>query len=87
MTSLTPPAEQTTRLPRIPRGTRLKGAQAAEFSTLVVAAYADHSIRAICKETGRSYGAIYRLLSRAGVTFRNPGYPRPAAAAKSVACR
>ncbi|MFF7644088.1 helix-turn-helix domain-containing protein [Streptomyces canus] len=72
-------------MPTIPRGTHLKGAQAAEFSALVVAAYADRSIRMICKETGRSYGAIHQVLSGAEVTFRKPG-PRPTSQDQSTAC-
>ncbi|WP_432156164.1 helix-turn-helix domain-containing protein [Streptomyces sp. bgisy153] len=78
MTSHTPPSvDQRTSLPKIKPGTRLKGTQAAEFGQQVVAAYATLSIRAICAETDRSYGAIYRILRRAGVTFRKRGYQHP----------
>ncbi|MER6125947.1 helix-turn-helix domain-containing protein [Streptomyces sp. NPDC001795] len=78
MTTQTPPSvDQRTSLPKIKPGTRLKGTRAAEFSQQVVAAYATLSIRAICEETGRSYGAIYRILRRAEVTFRKRGYQHP----------
>jgi hypothetical protein len=35
--------------------------------------HAGRSIRQLMKETGRSYGAIYRLLAEAGVTMRSRG--------------
>ena len=79
MTSQPPPSvDQRTSLPKIKPGTRLKDTRAADFSQLVVAAYATLSIRAICEETGRSYGAIHRILRRAEVTFRKRGYQHPA---------
>lgn len=38
---------------------------------------AGHSIRAICRDSGRSYGQVHKLLDEAGVTFRPRGAQRP----------
>lgn len=38
---------------------------------------AGSSIRDIARDTGHSYGLIYRLLSEAGVQFRPRGAQRP----------
>ncbi|MDQ0765576.1 helix-turn-helix domain-containing protein [Streptomyces canus] len=75
----TPPPHPETPLPKIKRRTQLTGEEAVTFSKQVVDAYARMSIRAICEETGRSYGAIYRVLQGAGVTFRPRGYQHPPA--------
>ncbi|MDX3275233.1 helix-turn-helix domain-containing protein [Streptomyces scabiei] len=65
---------------RIPKGRRLTGEAAARFATDVIKAYKTKSIRRICEETGRSYGAIHRLLTTSGVTMRPKGYQRKASA-------
>ncbi|WP_051791914.1 helix-turn-helix domain-containing protein [Streptomyces sp. NRRL F-5527] len=75
----TPPPQPETPLPKIKRRRHLTGEEAATFSKQVVDAYARMSIRAICEETGRSYGAIHRVLHGAGVTFRPRGYQHPPA--------
>jgi hypothetical protein len=71
-------------LRRIEKGRHLKGEEAAQFAADVVRAYTVASIRRICDETGRSYGAIHRLLSTSGVAMRSRGYQRPASAAADV---
>ncbi|MFJ8785867.1 helix-turn-helix domain-containing protein [Streptomyces sp. NPDC102476] len=76
------PPHPETPLPKIKRRRRLTGEEAVTFSKKVVDAYARMSIRAICAETGRSYGAIYRVLHGAGVTFRPRGYQHPPAPGK-----
>lgn len=68
-----PPTGGSLGLRRIKKGRRLKGEEGRQFATDVVKAYEIASIRRICKETGRSYGAIYRLLSASGVTMRSRG--------------
>ena len=72
-----PPTGGSLGLQRIKTGRRLTGEEASQFATDVVKAYETASIRRICEETGRSYGAIHRLLSSSGVTMRSRG---PAAA-------
>ncbi|MGW1158914.1 helix-turn-helix domain-containing protein [Streptomyces sp. NPDC002519] len=60
-------------LRRIPKGQRLTGEAAVRFAADVINAYETKSIRRICEETGRSYGAIHRLLTTSGVTMRPKG--------------
>ncbi|MEV7157071.1 helix-turn-helix domain-containing protein [Streptomyces misionensis] len=77
-----PPDEQTASstnavgLRRIEKGRRLIGESAKQFTADVIKAYETKSIRSICEETGRSYGAIHRLLTTNGVTMRPKGYRR-----------
>ncbi|MGW3930873.1 helix-turn-helix domain-containing protein [Streptomyces microflavus] len=61
-------------LRRIPKGQRLTGEDAKQFATDVVTAYKTQSIRSICEETGRSYGAIHHLLTTNSVAMRSRGY-------------
>ncbi|MFD0501552.1 GntR family transcriptional regulator [Streptomyces rhizosphaericus] len=64
----------------IPVGTRLKGAERANFATKVVAAYdanVELTVRRICDHTNGSYGLIYGMLSKAGV-LRTRAEARPA---------
>ncbi|WTP99632.1 helix-turn-helix domain-containing protein [Streptomyces anulatus] len=70
---------------RIPRGRNLTGAKAKRFTKDVIDAYETMSIRAICQQTGRSYGAIHRLLKINKVTMRPRGYQHgmPASSADS----
>ncbi|MFF5019490.1 helix-turn-helix domain-containing protein [Streptomyces sp. NPDC001165] len=70
---------------QIKKGWRLKGEEGMQFAADVVEAYKTASIRRICEETGRSYGAIHRLLSTSGATMRPRGYHRPATAASADA--
>ncbi|MEV0263007.1 helix-turn-helix domain-containing protein [Streptomyces sp. NPDC050617] len=62
-------------LPRIPPRKWLVGERAEEFATAVARAYKHRgaSIRDIAEESGRSYGAIHRLLSQQKVTLRPSG--------------
>ncbi|OEV09287.1 helix-turn-helix domain-containing protein [Streptomyces nanshensis] len=62
-------------LPHVPPRTPLTGTQREQFSQKVVTAYCErrYSIREISEETGRSYGAIHRLLKDAGVELRGRG--------------
>ncbi|MFE6412207.1 helix-turn-helix domain-containing protein [Streptomyces sp. NPDC057837] len=82
-TASQPPDEQTasstnadSSLRRIEKGRRLTGESAKQFTVDVIKAYETRSIRSICTETGRSYGAIHRLLTTNGVTMRPKGYQR-----------
>ncbi|MFJ8345100.1 helix-turn-helix domain-containing protein [Streptomyces sp. NPDC094153] len=47
---------------------------ATEFAQMY---QAGASIRAIARQTGRSYGAVHKLLADAGVQFRPRGARRP----------
>ncbi|CAM5503204.1 MULTISPECIES: helix-turn-helix domain-containing protein [Streptomyces] len=60
-------------LRQIPKGRRLTGQDAITFATYVIKAYRTKSIRSISAETGRSYGAIHRILTISGVTMRPRG--------------
>jgi len=61
-------------LPRIKPRIQLKGEEREKFVEQVIKAYGHPaSIRQICKETGRSYGAIYRVLVDNNVTLRPRG--------------
>lgn len=79
-----PPAAGDTNAnpPKVPRGKRLVGEQAIAFHAYVVSLYRREprpmSIRAICEETGRSYGNIHTILKNANVKMRPRGYQRPA---------
>ncbi|MFH9745123.1 helix-turn-helix domain-containing protein [Streptomyces anulatus] len=67
-------------LRRIPKGKRLKGQSAAQFTRDVISAYKTMPIRPICEATGRSYGAIYHLLVTNNVQLRPRGFqPRSSA--------
>lgn len=72
-------------LRRIAKGERLTGTKAEDFAADVEKAYETLSIRRICEETGRSYGAIQHLLSSRGVTMRPRGYQHPAPATPAAA--
>lgn len=63
-------------LRRIPKGQQLTGEEAERFTKDVIAAYKTQSIRSICEETGRSYGAIHHLLKTNHITMRPKGYQR-----------
>ncbi|MER6445307.1 helix-turn-helix domain-containing protein [Streptomyces venezuelae] len=64
------------RLPLVKKGARFSEQEADDFLHKVVAAYETpgYSIRRICNETGRSYGAIHRLLCVARVAMRPQGF-------------
>ena len=79
------PSSTSLGLRRIPKGRRLKGEKAIRFATDVIKAYETKSIRRICEETGRSYGAIHRLLTNGGVTMRPRGYQHKASASPADA--
>ncbi|MEU3147011.1 helix-turn-helix domain-containing protein [Streptomyces sp. NPDC086080] len=70
-------------LRRIPKGQRITGKDAALFTAAVIKAYKTKSIRSICEETGRSYGAIHRLLTTNGVTMRSRGYQHTTSASSA----
>ncbi|HZC73243.1 MAG TPA: helix-turn-helix domain-containing protein [Jatrophihabitans sp.] len=58
----------------IRKGARLVGAEREKFQKKIVSMYNKKTpIRDIADQTGRSYGAIHRMLSEAGVTFRPRG--------------
>jgi hypothetical protein len=66
--------------PSVKPGQRLTGDLAERFRAYVVALYGPPepmAIRAICRETGRSYGNIHHILKDAGVTMRGRGYQKP----------
>lgn len=72
-----PPDPSTSASPglcRISKGRRLTGEHAEQFTKDVIDAYKTMTILSICKETGRSYGAIHHLLNSNGVTMRPRGY-------------
>jgi predicted transcriptional regulator len=55
----------------IPKGKRLTGDARKKFAAQVVKKYdAGASIRAICDETGRSYGSIHRIVTEAQTAGR-----------------
>ncbi|MFD4592974.1 helix-turn-helix domain-containing protein [Streptomyces rubiginosohelvolus] len=67
-------------LRRIPKGKRLTGEAAEQFTRDVISAYKSMAIHEICEVTGRSYGAIHRLLVTNGVAMRPRGsQPRSSA--------
>ncbi|MEV6419084.1 helix-turn-helix domain-containing protein [Streptomyces sp. NPDC051662] len=55
--------------------TPLKGLEREEAAKLLKKWYEKRglSIRAICEETGRSFGFVHRMLSEAGVKLRSRG--------------
>ncbi|MEU3975166.1 helix-turn-helix domain-containing protein [Streptomyces bacillaris] len=61
-------------LQRIPKGKRLRGESAAQFTRDVITAYKTMPIRDICEATGRSYGAIHHLLATNDVAMRPRGF-------------
>ncbi|MFJ2629211.1 helix-turn-helix domain-containing protein [Streptomyces sp. NPDC087532] len=65
-------------LPRIPKGRQLTGEEAANFARRVIEHYTLHKtpIRGICRKTGRSYGAIHKLLAKHKVKMRPRGSER-----------
>ncbi|MGW6145699.1 helix-turn-helix domain-containing protein, partial [Streptomyces sp. NPDC055140] len=66
--------------PSAPPGKRLTGEQAVVFRAHVVSLYSEPnpmSIRAICAETGRSYGNIHTVLKKAGAARRPRGFQKP----------
>lgn len=63
-----------TKVPRLPRGKRLRDSERAETATELLRRYnSGKSIRQICGETGYSIGRVRRLLEEAGVEFRQRG--------------
>ena len=65
----------------VKKGERLTGARRDQLAKELAAAYASgQSIRQLAAETGRSYGAVHRLLVDNGVSLRGRGGPRRAAA-------
>jgi hypothetical protein len=59
----------------IGKGTPIVGPARALLMAEVVSQYVEQTmpIRAIAEDTGRSYGAIHRLLIEAGVSLRSRG--------------
>lgn len=57
------------------KGVRVTGTDRQTLRQRVTGMYVEQelSVRAISEDTGRSYGAIHRLLSEAGVAFRPRG--------------
>lgn len=66
-----------TKAVRIRKWSRVTGTDRAALRKKVVCHYMNDSmsIREICIETGRSYGAIHLLLREAGVAMRTRGRP------------
>ena len=63
----------------VKKGERLSGARREELAKELAAAYqSGRSIRQLAAETGRSYGAVHRLLVDHGVTLRGRGGARRA---------
>jgi DNA-directed RNA polymerase specialized sigma24 family protein len=63
-----------TKVPRLPRGKRLRDKERSDVATELLRRYdGGKSIREICDETGYSIGRVRRLLEEAGVTFRRRG--------------
>lgn len=74
--------------PRYERGARLTPEEEAEFRAWALKMYdANWSIRRIVERSGRSYGAVHKSLSEAGVTFRSRGgaQKRPSSAEDGAA--
>jgi predicted transcriptional regulator len=64
-------------LPVIPHRSRLTGPDRVTFARAAAARYrGGASIRQLAEESGRSYGAVHRLLSTSGVKFRRRGGSR-----------
>lgn len=64
---------------KIKKWARVTGTDRERMKRAAKASYEKgHSVRQIAEETGRSYGAIHRLLLDAGVTFRPRGNHRRA---------
>lgn len=58
----------------IKKGARITGADRTKLIAELVEKYnAGASIRALAEETGRSYGAIHRMLTESGVDIRSRG--------------
>jgi predicted transcriptional regulator len=63
----------------VKKGERLTGARREQLAKELAEAYqAGRSIRQLAAETGRSYGAVHRLLVDYGVTLRGRGGARRA---------
>jgi hypothetical protein len=75
-----PSTDEGLGLRRIAKSRRLTGEDAAKFAAQVVLAYSTKSIRTISRETGRSYGAIHRVLKNSGITMRSRGFKHEAPA-------
>jgi hypothetical protein len=61
----------------VKKGERLTGARRDQLAKELATAYASgQSIRQLAAETGRSYGAVHRLLVDNGVSLRGRGGPR-----------
>lgn len=61
----------------LPKWARLTGDARSDFERECVALYVEQelSIREIVRRTGRSYGAVHKLLTDAGVPMRPRGNP------------
>ncbi|MEV0055664.1 helix-turn-helix domain-containing protein [Saccharopolyspora shandongensis] len=65
---------------KIKPGTRLKPAARERLARVLRSKYEKGaSIRQLCKESGRSYGIVHRMLAEAGVQFRRRGVAGKAA--------
>jgi transposase len=62
---------------RLDKWTRLYGSDRTDFRDLCVELYERDalSVRQISKRTGRSYGAVHKMLREAGVQMRPRGNP------------
>ncbi|MFG1602814.1 helix-turn-helix domain-containing protein [Actinoplanes sp. NPDC049265] len=71
--------------PPYKRGQRLTGDQLAFHRAYVIRAYrSGDTIRTIADATGRSYGAVHRLLTNSGVKLRQHGGPRATSRARQT---
>jgi predicted transcriptional regulator len=58
----------------IEKGARVMGEEREKLGAMLAAKYkAGASVRELAEGTGRSYGAVHRLLDESGVTFRQRG--------------
>ncbi|MGI8309675.1 helix-turn-helix domain-containing protein [Saccharopolyspora hattusasensis] len=62
---------------KIPRGTRIIGARREKLAGSLRTRYErGASIRQLSEQSGRSFGAVHRMLREAGVQLRPPGGQR-----------
>lgn len=69
-------------LPVLPKGKRLTGTERTDLIRALTTRYVKGtSIRELAAQTGRSYGAVHRMLTESGTPLRGRGgahTPRPA---------
>lgn len=75
-----PKPKKASNITPIEKGTRVVGEDREKLKTALKAKYeAGATVRQLHEETGRSFGAIQRLLAESGVTMRPRGGARKSA--------